>query len=69
MSSLVDQVTELSVFVEDFLIDSSGGSAGAAPPPGDTPAFSDAAVLTRALWPGCLGGASLKQTDGLVAHH
>lgn len=66
MSSLVDQLTELYVFVDDFL---------AAHPnllhwrqsPHDTPAFADSEVLTLALLQGGLGVASLKQTYRLVA--
>lgn len=68
MSSIVDQLTELYVFVDDVL---------AAHPalvrwrqsPHDTPAFADAEVLTLALLQGCLGVASLKQTYRLVAEN
>jgi hypothetical protein len=37
--------------------------------PHDTPQFTAAEVLTLALWQGCLGVASLKQTHRLVAHN
>jgi len=53
MSSIVDQLTALSVFVDDILL--------------TRPAFADAEVLTLALLQGCLGVPSLlKQTYRLV---
>src|SRR5919199_6697700 len=66
LSSIVDHLTELYAFVDDFW---------AAPPdllhwrqsPHDTPRFADSEVLTLALLQGCLGVASLKQTYRLVA--
>ena len=68
LSSIVDHLTELYAFVDDFL---------AAHPdllhwrqsPHDTPRFADSEVLTLALLQGCLGVASLKQTYRLVAAH
>ena len=68
LSSREHHLTALYVFVDDFLT---------APPtlahwrqsPHDTPQFTDAEVLTLALWQGCLSVASLKQTDRLVAHN
>jgi IS5 family transposase len=68
MSSIIDQLTELYVFVDDFLIT----HAAVAPwrqSPHDRPVFADAEVLTLALLPGCLGVASLKQSYRLVAHN
>jgi IS5 family transposase len=66
LSSLVDQLTELYTFVDDFLV--------AHPKllcwrqsPHDTPRFADSEVLTLALLPGGLGVASRKQTYRLVA--
>jgi IS5 family transposase len=66
LSSILDQLTELYAFVDDFL---------AAHPdlrhwrqsPHDTPRFTDSEVLTLALLQGCLRVASLKQTYRLVA--
>jgi IS5 family transposase len=66
LSSILDQLTELYTFVDDFL---------AAHPdlrhwrqsPHDTPRFADSEVLTLALLQSCLGVASLKQTYRLVA--
>jgi hypothetical protein len=37
--------------------------------PQEAPLFTDSEVLTIALWQGCLGVASLKQTYRLVAHN
>src|SRR5438270_10421930 len=68
MSSLVDQLTELYVFVDDFLT-THPAVAQSRRSPHDTPEFTDAEVLTRALLQGCLGVASLKQTYRLVAHN
>ena len=68
MSSLVDQLTELYVFVDDFLT-THPAVAQWRRSPHDTPEFTDAEVLTRALLQGCLGVASLKQTYRLVAHN
>ena len=68
MSSILDQLTELYVFVDDFLtahprLDDWRQS------PHNIPAFADAEVLTLALLQGCLGVASLKQTYRLVAYN
>lgn len=68
MSSIVDQLTELYVFVDDFLT-THPAVAQWRRSPHNTPEFSDAEVLTRALWQGCLGVASRKQTYRLVAHN
>src|SRR3954453_22413332 len=68
MSSIIDQLTELYVFVDDFLT-AHPALAQWRQSPHDTPDFADAAVLTLALLQGCLGVASLKQTYRLVAHN
>jgi Transposase DDE domain len=66
MPSIIDQLTALYVFVDDFLTTHSA-VAQWRQSPHDRPALAEAEVLTLALWPGCLGGASRKQTDRLVA--
>ena len=68
MSSILDQLTELYVFVDDFLT-AHPRLADWRQSPHHTPAFVDAEVLTLALLQGCLGVASLKQTYRLVAHN
>jgi Transposase DDE domain len=68
MSSIIDQLTELYVFVDDFLT-AHPNLADGRQAPHDRPKFADAEVLTLALLQGCLGMASLKQTYRLVAHH
>jgi IS5 family transposase len=66
--SIVDQLTELYVFVDDFLATHADLLHGRQSPH-DTPRFADSEVLTLALLQGCLGVASLKQTYRLVAAH
>src|SRR3954454_10815037 len=66
MSSIVDQLTELYAFVDDFLITHPSLLCWRQSPH-DTPRFADSEVLTLALLQGCLGVASLKQTYRLVA--
>jgi hypothetical protein len=61
MSSIIDQLTELYVFVDDFLT-AHPALAQWRQSPHDTPDFADAEVLTLALLQGCWGVASLKQT-------
>jgi hypothetical protein len=68
MSSIVDQLTALYVFVDDFLLTRSA-LAHWRRSPHRSPAFADAEVLTIALLQGCLEVASLKQTYRLVAHN
>src|SRR5437868_2350347 len=68
MPSIVHQLTELYVFVDDFLR-THPSLAQWRQSPHDTPDFADAEVLTLALWQGCPGVASLKQTYRLVAHN
>lgn len=68
MSSILDQLTELYVFVDDFLF-AHPALAQWRQSPHNRPEFTDAEVLTLALSQGCLGVASLKQTYRLVAHN
>jgi hypothetical protein len=68
MSSIVDQLTTLYVFVDDFLMTRSA-LAHWRRSPHHAPAFADAEVLTIALLQGCLEVASLKQTYRLVAQN
>jgi len=66
MSSILDQLTALYVFVDDFLT-TRPDLAHWRQSPHHAPAFSDSEVLTMALFPGCLGVASLQQTYRLLA--
>lgn len=66
MSSIVDQLTELYVYVDEFL-HTHPALAHWRQSPHQTPLFADAEVLTIALLQGCLGVASLKQTYEFVA--
>jgi hypothetical protein len=66
ISSIVDQLTELYAFVDDFWV-THPDLLHWRPSPHESPAFADSEVLTLALLPGCLGVASLKQTYRLVA--
>jgi IS5 family transposase len=66
LSSIVDQVTELYIFVDDFLATHPNLLCWRQSPH-DLPRFADSEVLTLALLQGCLGVASLKQTYRLVA--
>ena len=66
LSSIVDQLTELYAFVDDFLA-THPNLMNWRQSPHDTPRFADSEVLTLALLQGCLGVASLKQTYRLVA--
>src|SRR3982751_6806000 len=66
LSSIVDQLTELYTFVDDFLV-AHPNLLCWRQSPHDTPHFADSEVLTLALLQGCLGVASLKQTYRLVA--
>src|SRR5919199_5353225 len=66
MSSIVDQLTALYAFVDDFLA-THPSLMNWRQSPHDTPRFADSEVLTLALLQSCLGVASLKQTYRLVA--
>jgi IS5 family transposase len=68
MSSIVDHLTEIYVFVDDFLATHPALSQWRQSPH-HTPLFADSEVLTVALLQGCLGVASLKQCYRLVAHN
>jgi IS5 family transposase len=68
MSSIEHHLTELYVFIDDFLT-ARPALAHWRQSPHNQPAFADAEVLTIALLQGCLGVASLKQTYRLVAHN
>src|SRR3982750_4861838 len=68
MSSIEHHLTELYVFIDDFLT-THPALAHWRQSPHYQPAFADAEVLTIALLQGCLGVASLKQTYRLVAHN
>jgi transposase len=68
MSSIVDHLTEIYVFIDDFL-STHPALVQWRQSPHDTPLFTDSEVLTIALLQGCLGVASLKQTYRLVAHN
>jgi Transposase DDE domain len=68
MPSIIDQLTELYVFVDDFMT-TPPAVAQWRHSPHNTPHLADAEVLTLALLQGCLGVASRKQTYRLVAHH
>ena len=65
MSSIVDQLTTLYVFVDDTLLTCTALTRWRQSPHA-APAFAYAEVLTLALLQGCLGVASLKQTYRLV---
>ena len=65
MSSIVEQLTTLYVFVDDVLL-TRPALARWRQSPHATPAFADSEVLTLTLLPGCLGVPSLKQTYRLV---
>jgi hypothetical protein len=66
MSSIVDQLTELYAFGDDFLA-THPNLLPWRQSPHSMPTFADSEVLTLALLQGCLGVASLKQTYRLVA--
>jgi transposase len=68
MSSIEHHLTELYVFIDDFLT-THPALAHWRQSPHEQPAFADAEVLTIALLQGCLGVASFKQTYRLVAHN
>jgi hypothetical protein len=68
MPSIEHHLTELYVFIDDFLR-VRPALAYWRQSPQDQPAFADAEVLTIALLQGCRGVASLKQTYRLVAHN
>lgn len=66
MPSIIDQMTEIYCFVDDFL-KAHAGLAHWRRSPNATPAFSDAEVISIGLMQSFLGVASLKQTYDLIA--
>lgn len=68
MSSSIDQMTEIYVFVDDFLkanpLLAHWRTSNYSQPP-----FSDSEVITIALMQGCFGVATLKQTYRLVSRN
>ena len=66
MQSITDQMTCLYVFVDDFLQAQPALRAWRRSP-NNTPAFTDAEVITIGLMQGCLGVATLKQTYSVIA--
>src|SRR4051794_2731610 len=68
MPSIIDQLTELYVFVDDFMT-TPPAVAQWRHSPHNTPHLADAEVLTLALLRGCLGVASRKKPYRLVPHH
>lgn len=68
MPSIIDQMTEIYCFVDDFLI-AHTGLAHWRRSPNAAPAFSDAEVITIGLMQNFLGVASLKQTYQLIAEN
>ena len=65
-SSIVDQMTKLFVFIDDYL-KTHPRQAAWRRSPNATPAFTDAEVVTIALLQGAFGCATLKRTYQLVA--
>lgn len=66
MPSIIDQMTDIYCFVDDFLKNHSG-LADWRRSPNASPAFSDSEVITIGLIQSFLGVASLKQTYDLIA--
>ena len=66
MATIIDQMTETYVFVDDFLKNHPGWAQWRRSP-NCQPAIRDAEVITLALMQSCLGVASLKQTYRLIA--
>jgi transposase len=66
MASIVDQMTAVYVFLDDYLQAHPTHAHWRRSPHGD-PSFTDAEVLTIALLQGCLGVSTLKQAYQFVA--
>src|SRR5262249_52820223 len=66
MASIVDQLTGLYAFVDDYL-QAHPSQAAWRRSPNAAPPFTDAEVVTIALMQGCFGVATLKQTYRLIA--
>lgn len=65
MASIIDQMTDTYVFVDDFL-KANKGLAHWRNSPNALPAFTDSEVITIALMQSCIGVDSLKQTYKLI---
>jgi len=68
MASIVDQMTTLYVFVDDYL-KAHPSEANWRTSPNARPAFTDAEVITIGLMQGCLGVATLKKTYRIIAEN
>ena len=68
MATIIDQMTQIYVFVDDFL-KAHASLARWRTSPNALPAFTDAEVITIALMQSCLGVASLKQTYKLISNN
>lgn len=66
--SILDQMTEIYVFIDDFL-KAHPSLSNWRSSPNSSPRFSDAEVLTIALMQGCIGCDNLKQTYNLIANN
>src|SRR5437660_831245 len=66
MASIVEQMTAVYVFVDDYL-EAHPSHAHWRRSPHAEPSFTDAEVLTVALLQGCLGVPTLKQAYQFVA--
>jgi hypothetical protein len=68
MSSIVDSLTQIYVFVADYFV-LHPAEADWRRSNNDQPGFTDAEVITIGLIQGCLGVATLKQTYELIAQN
>lgn len=68
MTSIIDQMTEIYCFVDDFFKSHTRLALWRRSPNAE-PAFTDPEVITIALMQGCLGVDSLKQTHTLIAEN
>jgi hypothetical protein len=68
LASIIDQMTELYVFIDDFS-KAHPQLARWRSSPYSQPAFTDAEVLTVALMQNCLGVATFEQTYKLIAEN
>lgn len=68
MATIIDQMTEIYCFVDDFFKAHTGLARWRHSPNAD-PAFADSEVITIALMQSCLGVDSLKQTYTLIAEN
>ncbi len=68
MASIIDQMTQIYCFVDDFF-KAHAGLAQWRRSPNAQPAFTDSEVITIALMQSCLGVDSLKQTYKLISNN